>query len=262
MLRASRAVSTGKGHDKESGGMLDLHCGNRWHAGANASEIDVLEYAQHMSLMDSVMFGEGFDDGGTSACADRQSGSCGDADWMLLATSGLQFGVFNDMLADPNLFRGMVFGMWGRPPYTSVRQNKQLWAWMDASGLSENSTEMLGYFADEPDWYSVVESSVPDIKTTAYLVQPNASRTSTSGIRSGQVIIAVASWAKVAVSFSLKLDLQTIASKIHGWNASDPSELEIIAPAIELVQNGSKVTGLEALHLQPRGGVLLEVRPR
>jgi|EP01043_Picozoa_sp_COSAG02_P012983 hypothetical protein len=104
MLRASRAVSTGRGDSDKSGGMLDLHCGNRWSSGGG--EIDVLEYAQHMSLMDSVMFGEGFDDGGTSACSDRQSGSCGDATWMLLATSGLQFGVFNDMLTHPNVHRG------------------------------------------------------------------------------------------------------------------------------------------------------------
>ena len=57
MLRAMRAVSAGSGMGGESGGMMDLHCGNRWPSGGG--EIDVLEYAQHMSLMDSVMFGEG-----------------------------------------------------------------------------------------------------------------------------------------------------------------------------------------------------------
>ena len=70
MLRASRAISTGRGHSKESHGMFDLHCGNRWSSGGG--EIDVLEYAQHMSLMDSVMFGEGFGDGGSSACINRR----------------------------------------------------------------------------------------------------------------------------------------------------------------------------------------------
>ena len=196
MLRAARAVSTGRGFPEESGGHLDLHCGNRWPSGGG--EIDVLEYAQHMSLMDSVMFGEGFDDGGNVACSDRQSGTCGDATWMLLATSGLPFGVFNDMLTDVNVHRGMVFGMWGRPPYSSSAQNKALWAWMDASGLSANSTEMLGWYADQPDWHAVVSSSETDIKATAFLVQPSSTTV-------GQVIIAVASWAEAARNVSLKL---------------------------------------------------------
>lgn len=196
MLRASRAISTGRGYSKESGGMFDLHCGNRWSSGGG--EIDVLEYAQHMSLMDSVMFGEGFDDGGSSACINRQSGTCGDATWMLLATSGLQFGVFNDMLTHPNVHRGMVFGMWGRPPYSSARQNKALWAWIDESGLSANDTEMLGWYADQPDWHAVVSTSVTDVKATAFLVQP-------SHTAPGRIIIAVASWAEVAVTVSLTL---------------------------------------------------------
>lgn len=100
-------------------------------------------YAQHMSLMDSIMFGEGFNDGVCSTSG-ASAGSCGGADWMLLATSGLQFGLFNDMLTSPSLFRGMVFGMWGRPPYSQVEQNRQLWAWIDSSGLTANDTEMLG----------------------------------------------------------------------------------------------------------------------
>merc|ERR1712216_345273 len=74
MLRAMRAVSTGRGHFGASAGMLDLHCGNRWPSGKG--EIDVLEYAQHMSLLDSVMFGEGFDDGGSYNCPNLTSGIC------------------------------------------------------------------------------------------------------------------------------------------------------------------------------------------
>ena len=77
----------------------------------------------------------------------------------------------------------------------------------------------------------------------------------------GQLIIAVASWAKAAASFSLTLDMHTIASKIAGWNASNPSDLEIVAPNIELVQKGFNISSLENLYLQPRGGILLEVRP-
>jgi hypothetical protein len=235
---------------------MDLHCGNRWPSGGG--EIDVLEYAQHMSLMDSVMFGEGFDDGGHNACKNMSSGSCGDADWMLLATSGLQFGVFNDMLTDINVFRGMIFGMWGRPPYTSAVQNQHLWAWIDESGISANGTEMLGYFADQPDWHAVVTSSVADVKTTAYLVQP------TQAVP-GHVIIAVASWAQTTVSCSLTLDLAAIGAKIKGWTAREASQLVVEVPAIPMVQNATSAPsggGLEALSVAPRAGALLVVRSR
>ena len=235
------------------GGMMDLHCGNRWPSGGG--EIDVLEYAQHMSLMDSVMFGEGFDDGGHNACKNMSSGSCGDADWMLLATSGLQFGVFNDMLTDINVFRGMIFGMWGRPPYTSAVQNQHLWAWIDESGISANGTEMLGYFADQPDWHAVVTSSVADVKTTAYLVQP------TQAVP-GHVIIAVASWAQTTVSCSLTLDLAAIGAKIKGWTAREASQLVVEVPAIPMVQNATSGGGLEALSVAPRVGALVVVRSR
>ena len=59
-----------------------------------------------MSLMTSIMMGEGFqyDDPGHGA------------DWMLLDTSGMQFGVFNDMLnGGGNLWKGMTFGAATRP---------------------------------------------------------------------------------------------------------------------------------------------------
>ena len=176
---------------------------------------------------------------------------------MLLATSGMQFGLFNDMLTDINVFRGMVFAMWGRPPYSNGAQNKQLWAWIDSSGLAENSTEMLGFWADQEDWHTVVTSSVADIKATAFLVQP------TKGAP-GQVIIAVASWVQDGTAtFSLTLDLQTIAKKVQGWKAKDASELVVEAPAISMVQNASALAGgLTGLSLAPRAGMLLVVRPK
>ena len=88
MLRAMRAISSGKGgtHAGKSEGMLDLHCGNRY--SDKSGEINALEYARHMSLMDSIMMGEGFSD----ACV---TGACAQPDWMLLMTSGIQFGVLS-----------------------------------------------------------------------------------------------------------------------------------------------------------------------
>ena len=254
MLRAMRAVSSGRGDPQGSGGMLDLHCGNRWPSGKG--EIDVLEYAQHMSLMDSVMFGEGFDDGGTHPCTNINSGVCGDAEWMLLATSGLQFGVMNDMLTDINVHRGMVFGMWARPPYSALDQNSHLWAWIDSSGLADNNTEMIGFWADEDDWHTIVHTGHPDIKATAYIVQPiNLSD------RFGHLIIALASWSSYTTTFALTLDTDAIASKLRGWT----DNMTVGAPSITSVQGGSVAVPWNGAHpskpmqLSPRSGVLLTV---
>ena len=254
MLRAMRAVSAGRGRQGSSDALMDLHCGNRWPSGKG--EIDVLEYAQHMSLMDSVMFGEGFDDGGTHGCPDLQSGVCGDADWMLLATSGLQFGVMNDMLTDINVHRGMVFGMWARPPYSSLEQNHQIWEFFDSSGLADNRTEMIGFWADEADWHAVATTSHAGIKATAYVVQPR------DHDDQGHVVIALASWAASDTTFTLSLNASTIAAKMKHWG----NRVQLQAPAIPLVQNGSSpviwdaTQPSHAMQLAPRAGILLTVR--
>lgn len=258
MLRAMRAVASGRGRSGSSDAMMDLHCGNRWPSGKG--EIDVLEYAQHMSLMNSTMFGEGFDDGGTHTCANRSSGKCGDADWMLLATSGLQFGVMNDMLTDINVFRGMVFGMWARPPYSSLEQNHHLWNFVDSSGISANDTQMLGYWADEHDWHSVVTSSVPAVKVTAYLVQPNPTAIAAHGGGGGQLIIACASWAADAVTVSFTLDHAALGAKIRGWDSNPSTKLEVVAPSIPMVQQRQGSRSLERWTVGARSGVLLTVR--
>lgn len=261
MLRAMRAVSAGSSNGishrrGKSDGMLDLHCGNRWPSGAG--EINVLEYSRHMALMDSIMMGEGFDDGGTKACSNRSSGTCGDATWMLLATSGLQFGVFNDMLTDVNLFRGMVFGMAGRPPYSNAQQNSALYKFWDASGIASNRTELLGFWSGgygngDGAWEPVVDTGVQDIKASAYVIQPSPYDTGSNG----RLVIAVASWATTNATFSLALNHTALRKKLPGW---DPSKLKISAPSIAHVQIATGPMAIDTkLTLQPRAGVLLLV---
>jgi hypothetical protein len=289
MLRAMRAVSAGNKqnsrhrhmHSKRtstsrhsvsgkvakeklsSDGMLDLHCGNRWPSGAG--EINVLEYSRHMSLMDSIMMGEGFDDGGTKACANRTSGICGDATWMMLATSGLQFGVFNDMLTGVNLFRGMVFGMAGRPPYSNAQQNAALYRFWDDSGIASNRTELLGFWSGgygngNDAWVPVVDTGVQDVKASAYVIQPSTRKGTGTDTGIGHVVVAVASWAMVDVKFSLILNHTVLRKKLPGW---DPSKLKLSAPSIVHVQNGESFAAIDTeLALQPRAGAVLLVELR
>merc|ERR1712216_1015278 len=107
-------------------------------------------------------------------------------------------------MGDINVHRGLVFGMWARPPYSQLEQNTQLWKWVDASGLADDDTEMLGFWADQDDWHAVVHTSHPGVKATAYIVQPrNISRNISSPV--GHLIIALASWADDKATFTLSL---------------------------------------------------------
>jgi hypothetical protein len=215
----------------------------------------MLEYSRHMALMDSIMMGEGFDDGGTHECANRSSGVCGNATWMLLATSGLQFGVFNDMLQDTNLFRGMVLGMVGRPPYSNAEQNAALYRFWDESGIAAPSTEVLGFWAGGygDNWVPLVFASADQVEATAYVVQPAAGGMPAP---SGRLVVAVASWARENATFTLRFDHAAIASKLPQWK---PARLSIRAPAIPHVQGAASVLAHGHLTVVSRGGMLLLV---
>eukprot|EP01047_Picozoa_sp_COSAG01_P073882 COSAG01_NODE_12174_length_1786_cov_3.321873_1_plen_344_part_00 len=212
--------------------IANVHQGNPYAAPCSTH----LTHSSSSRLLDQVPLNRCFDDGGTHACANRSSGKCGDADWMLLATSGLQFGVMNDMLTDINVFRGMVFGMWARPPYSSLEQNHHLWGFVTSSGISNHNTEMLGYWADEHDWHAVVTSSVPAVKVTGYLVQPDSTAQMVRGGGGGQLIIACASWAVDAVTVTFTLDHGALGAKIKGWDSDPSTKLEVVAPSIPMVQ--------------------------
>ena len=87
-------------------------------------------------------------------------------------------------------------------------------AWSDTLAAMNAGRRLGRYWADQEDWRPVVTSSHPDVKPTAFLVQP-ANTTGTTGVASaGQVIIAVASWGETNASFDLDLDAAAIATKI------------------------------------------------
>ena len=158
------------------------------------------------------------------------------------------------MLTSPNLFRGMVFGMAGRPPYAEPLRTASLYRFWQSSGIASKDVEFLGYFSggygDKPgpaQWAPLVNTSLADVKATTYVIPSR-----------NHLVLAVASWAPDAVVVALELDHAAIKGKLPSWPA-DGEGVSVSRPAIGLIQNASAVD-VAALALERLGGALLFAR--
>ena len=153
-----------------------------------------------MWLQDSLWFGEGFDYWGQSA------------DWWLLETSGLPYGLVGDMIReglvgengaqnpascpDPNRWLGMVFGMTTRGTTglaTTVDSPNALevyplWKYQAANKMA--GATMRGWWEDEPA-VAVLGLDTDTVKATAF-VQPD-----------GSGVVAVGNFGNASVAFEL-----------------------------------------------------------
>ena len=232
MLRAKRALDLAvpKGGGS-GGGMMDLHCGNRWNGGKG--EVNAVEYMGHMAFMDSLMFGEGFDMEGTSAA------------YQLVETSGLPFGIFNDMLnGGGNIYRGMLTGAVTRPPYD--RQTKQdpgyataMWAFFDSAGLV--GSRFTGWWADLPDWRCPVRTNSSDTVKASVFARGGAEP---------RAVVVLASWADGAAAVELVVDWAALGL--------DAATARLTAPLIRGVQDAAAFAAPgDAITVHPASGIIL-----
>ncbi|GMH54272.1 hypothetical protein TL16_g01639 [Triparma laevis f. inornata] len=221
LLRARRALQEGGGD-----GTMDLHCGSRWNSGLG--EINALEYTQHASVIDSFMLGEGFayDDPGN------------DYDWMLLDTSGIIFGLYNDMLnGGGNPWKGATFGSVARPDYDyrALYGHWAPWMWRfwEEAGLTNNEgVELQG-------WWGMYDGRLPDYTTNA---TEAGVRLSVFKKADGSSVLAVGSWNHVNVTgFVLE------------------PEVRARVPFIEGMQNASVFEAGEVISVEPDLGMILVV---
>ena len=75
-----------------------------------------LNYMQHLPYIDTLWFGEGFNTGP----------SVSKEHW-LVEQSGVLFGMFSEMLAGPNLWKGALFGETGRAPAVNMKPLYAMW---------------------------------------------------------------------------------------------------------------------------------------
>ena len=180
------------------GALIDLHSANQFNIRdgfANSANL----YLEHMPYVDRLWFGEYFD-------YDMPP------QFYLIEVSGIPWGTMGEMLQDGgNKWRGMLYGMTARMPWSDDVDNRPLWKLWDAFGIEDS--EMIGYWVkDNP-----VKTSKDKTLATVY------------SKKGEKALISLATWNETDDIVTLSID----------WGALglDPQKVQLHAPALELFQD-------------------------
>ena len=154
---------------------------------------------EHFPYLNRLWFGEYFD---------YEKGT---PDFFMTEVSGIPFGLMGEMLQDGgNPYRGMVYGMTNRIPWSNNADPRPLWHLWDNFGMK--GTQMIGYWVDGNP-VKIVNSN----KVLATVYQ-----------KSGKALVSIASWADTDTEIELKIDWKKLGI--------DPLKASITAPAIKHFQ--------------------------
>jgi len=195
--------------------MIDLHSANQYNVRDGFASSANL-YLEHFPYLNRLWFGEYFDYNSAP-------------DYWITEISGIPFGLMGEMLeGGGNPWRGMVFGMTGRLPWSG--DPRPMWKAWDAFGLAES--RMIGYWVPS----NPVQTGRDDVLATTF-------------VRNGTVAIAVATWAKETVDVRLRIDWKALGL--------DPATVRIVAPAIASFQDGRTFEAGSPIPIEPGKGWLL-----
>jgi hypothetical protein len=217
MQRVRRVLASRGG----PGERIDLHSANQYNPNDGFASSANL-YLEHFPYIDRLWFGEYFDYNSPP-------------DYWLVEISGIPFGLMGEMLeGGGNPWRGMVFGMTNRLPWTGG-DPRQLWKAWDAFGLADS--RMLGWWASS----APVKTGRADVLATTYL-------------RKDRALVAVASWAADTVPVTLTVDWRAIGIPAASARISARA-IEGFQPALELAPG-------QPIPIAPGKGWLLEISRR
>ncbi|HSQ44761.1 MAG TPA: glycoside hydrolase domain-containing protein, partial [Ginsengibacter sp.] len=131
-------------------------------------------------------------------------------DFFLTEVSGIPFGLMGEMLqGGGNPWRGMVYGMTNRMPWSDNADPRPIWKVWDDFGMK--GTKMIGYWVgDNP-----VKTGNDSVLATIYK-------------KEGKVLVSVASWANDKVYVQLSIDWKKLGI--------DPTKATITAPEVKNFQ--------------------------
>jgi hypothetical protein len=215
MKRVRKVLERGR-----PGALIDLHSANQFNIRdgfANSANL----YLEHFPYLDRLWFGEYFDYNSQP-------------DFWMVEMAGIPFGVMGEMLQDGgNPWRGMIYGMTNRLPWTTDSDPRPLWKFWDSVGMPD--TEMIGYWVPN----APVKTDRGDVLATTYT-------------RRGATIVSIASWAKDPVQVALAVDWKRLGL--------DPAAVTITAPAIEKFQDARSFKVGEPIPVEPGRGWLLVLK--
>ena len=128
-MKRIKRVLTQDGHP----GIIDLHSANQYNPRDGFNNSANL-YMEHFPYLNRLWFGEYFD---------YQKNA---PDFFLTEVSGIPFGLMGEMLeGGGNPWRGLVYGMTNRMPWTENSDPRPIWKVWDEFGMS--GTKMIGYWS-------------------------------------------------------------------------------------------------------------------
>ena len=202
-------------------GIVDLHSANQYNERDGFINSAML-YMEHFPYLSRLWFGEYFD-------YEKNS-----PDFFITEVSGIPFGLMGEMLQDGgNPWRGMVYGMTNRMPWSANADPRPLWELWASFGMK--GSRMLGYWAPS----APVRTGRDDVKATAY-------------VRNGRTLVAIASWAPQTV---------TITPDIN-WKALglDAAKATISVPVLRGLQGARTLRNGEGVELAPGKGIILVIK--
>ncbi len=180
-------------------GIIDLHSANQFNKSdgyINSANL----YMEHFPYLNRLWFGEYFD-------YEKNN-----ADFFLTEISGIPFGLMGEMLQDGgNPWRGMVYGMTNRMPWSQNADPRPIWNVWNEFGMT--GSKMVGYWVSN----NPVKTGVDEIKATVFKKQ-------------GKTLIALASWASDNKEIMLDIDFKSL-----GIN---PAKATLKAPDVKNFQTG------------------------
>ena len=170
-MKRIKRVLTNDGHP----GIIDLHSANQFNKNDGFNNSANL-YMEHFPYLNRLWFGEYFD-------YEKNN-----PDFFLTEVSGIPFGLMGEMLqGGGNPWRGMIYGMTNRMPWSDNADPRPIWKVWDDFGML--GTKMIGYWVDD----NPVKTDNEKVMATIFK-------------KKGKVLIAIASWANEDAHVQLKID--------------------------------------------------------
>lgn len=216
-MKRIKRVLTQDGHP----GIIDLHSANQYNPRDGFNNSANL-YMEHFPYLNRLWFGEYFD-------YEKNT-----PDFFLTEVSGIPFGLMGEMLqGGGNPWRGMVYGMTNRMPWSDNADPRPIWKVWDSFGMQ--GTKMIGYWSP----------NCP-VKTGTTLVPATVYK------KDGAALVALASWAAQDTAVTLNIDWTELGI--------DPAHATIEAPEIAQFQSGRRFKPGEAIPVEKGKGWLLIIR--
>ncbi|PAW94767.1 hypothetical protein CKK33_15195 [Mucilaginibacter sp. MD40] len=216
-MKRIKRVLTKNGHP----GIIDLHSANQYNKSDGFNNSANL-YMEHFPYLNRLWFGEYFDY------------EKNDPDFFLTEVSGIPFGLMGEMLqGGGNKWRGMVYGMTNRMPWSDGADPRPIWKAWDDFGMK--GTKMIGYWVEN----SPVKTDKAKVLATVYK-------------KDGAAMVSIASWENDNTDIKLKIDWKQL-----GIN---PTKATITAPAIKDFQPGRAFKLNDAIPVEKGKGWLLIIK--